>query len=203
MAQAKKTLDSVVAQFEPMKESTLAATLQRLDATTADAMARWTTAQDFGKVDLVVSQLLQQNKADAALLYVCKVRMSAPQLFSRIVHPRSMSHALCTWLNLSVALLEDPDAAVREHAALACYQCPSVGWAPSPPGHTGQHSASSCFVKPTRRATFLLSARVPCNHNSLALRSCTRPAPSVVTYHADARSTGGGCKEHPPPAQPA
>jgi hypothetical protein len=62
-----------LAECQPMSQAQLAQTLMRLDATSADALKRWSSPEDFRKVDLVVASLVQQGNVDAALLYLSKV----------------------------------------------------------------------------------------------------------------------------------
>jgi hypothetical protein len=70
-----------ISQFQPLGQAKLTQTLERLEATAADAISRWSCADDFGKVDLVVSKLLSEGNTDAALLYVCKVlSLCVPQV---------------------------------------------------------------------------------------------------------------------------
>ena len=47
---ATGALDDAVAAFKPLARGGLEATLERLEATAADAMARWTSSDGFAKV---------------------------------------------------------------------------------------------------------------------------------------------------------
>jgi hypothetical protein len=61
------------AQPQVQRQAQLALTLKRLDATSNDALKRWSSPEDFRKVDLVVASLMQQGNVDAAMLYLRKV----------------------------------------------------------------------------------------------------------------------------------
>jgi hypothetical protein len=69
-----RSLEAEVARLDPLEPARLTETLERLEATAADAITRWSTPDDFAKVDLVVTKLLQEANAEAALMYVRKVR---------------------------------------------------------------------------------------------------------------------------------
>lgn len=62
-----------MAQFEPLGQAKLTAVLEKLEATASDAITRWSCADEYAKVDLVVSKLLKEGNVEAALLYVRKV----------------------------------------------------------------------------------------------------------------------------------
>jgi hypothetical protein len=62
-----------LAEHQPMSQAQLASILMRLDATSADALKRWSSPEDFRKVYLVAASLEQQGNMDAVLLYLSKV----------------------------------------------------------------------------------------------------------------------------------
>jgi hypothetical protein len=98
-ASAANGLDEAIASFTPVSKTDLEAKLERLEATVADAMTRWTDPDDFAKVDLVVSRLLHQGNVDAALMYLKKVRISQkieklPEIAAQLIRrrcPRGMA----------------------------------------------------------------------------------------------------------------
>ena len=87
----QRALEAAVSNFDTINEGSLAATLERLEATASDAINRWSTPDDFAKVDLVVTKLLQEGNVDAALTYVRKVR------FCQL--PQSRLHSHTRWIS--------------------------------------------------------------------------------------------------------
>ena len=70
----RRSLEAVVTTLDTVEHGKLASTLDRLEATAADALERWSKPDDFAKVDLVVTKLLQDGSVESALLYLRKVR---------------------------------------------------------------------------------------------------------------------------------
>jgi hypothetical protein len=79
------SLADTIASFKPLSKTALEAKLERLEATVADAVTRWTDPDDFANVDLVVSRLLHEGSVDAALMYLKKARL-----------PTTCGKAFCT-----------------------------------------------------------------------------------------------------------